>query len=82
MDKKTIGLRLKSLVLSEGITQKEFAKRVNFSDKYISDIIRGRTAPSLILLERIKSVFNVSMDWLLTGKGPPTKVLGESLLRD
>ncbi|MDO8137746.1 MAG: helix-turn-helix domain-containing protein [Candidatus Brocadiales bacterium] len=82
MDKKTIGLRLKSLVLSEGITQKEFAKRVNFSDKYISDIIRGRTAPSLILLERIKSVFNVSMDWLLTGKGPPTKGLGESLLRE
>ncbi|HHT9117973.1 MAG TPA: helix-turn-helix domain-containing protein [Candidatus Hypogeohydataceae bacterium YC38] len=75
-------MRLKSLVLSEGITQKEFAKRVNFSDKYISDIIRGRTAPSLILLERIKSVFNVSMDWLLTGKGPPTKGLGEPLLRE
>ncbi|HHT9120510.1 MAG TPA: helix-turn-helix domain-containing protein [Candidatus Hypogeohydataceae bacterium YC41] len=67
MDKQAIGNRLKAVILSQGITQKEFAERVGFSDKYLSDIVRGRTKPSLALLLRIQSVFNVSMQWLVSG---------------
>ncbi len=67
MDKQAIGNRLKTVIRSQHLTQKEFSRRVGFSDKYISDIVRGRTKPSIALLLRIKSVFNVSIEWLVSG---------------
>lgn len=70
MDKHSVGIRLKSFIISQALSQKDFAKKLDFSDTYISDVVRGRVGPSVILLERINSVFNVSMEWLLTGKGP------------
>jgi transcriptional regulator with XRE-family HTH domain len=76
MDKKAIGDRLKAVILSHGLTQKGFAAKVGFSDKYISDIVRGRTKPSLALLQRIRSVFNVSLEWLIAGIETPKAGLG------
>lgn len=82
MDKQAIGERLKIAILSQGITQKEFAERVGFSDKYISDIVRGRTKPSLALLSQIRSVFNVSTEWLITGAGGSPKMTLEGFVKE
>jgi transcriptional regulator with XRE-family HTH domain len=83
LNKKAIGGRLKSVVASHGITQKEFAERVGFSDKYISDVVQGRTKPSLALLLQIQSVFNVSMAWLVTGTdASPDRVYLESAVKE
>lgn len=82
LDKQAIGERLKIAILSQGITQKEFAERVGFSDKYISDIVRGRTKPSLALLSQIRSVFNVSTEWLITGAGDSSKMTLEGFVKE
>ena len=82
VDKQAIGERLKIVILSQGITQKEFAERIGFSDKYISDIIRGRTKPSLALLSQIRSVFNVSAEWLITGVGDSSKITPEGVVKE
>lgn len=82
MDKQAIGERLKIVILSQGITQKEFAERIGFSDKYISDIVRGRTKPSLALLSQVRSVFNVSTEWLITGVGDSSKITLESFVKE
>ncbi len=52
------------------MSQKDFAASLNFTPGYINDIIRGRTTPSIRVVERMTNVFNVSADWLLAGKGP------------
>lgn len=82
MDKQAIGERLKIAILSQDITQKEFAERIGFSDKYISDIVRGRTKPSLALLSQIRSVFDVSTEWLITGVGDSPKTTLEGFVKE
>lgn len=61
-----IGKKIEEIIKREGLTQKEFAGRLGFSNTYISDIVRGQTKPSLELLQKIKYVFNVSIDWILS----------------
>ncbi|MFN3467359.1 MAG: helix-turn-helix domain-containing protein [Candidatus Brocadiales bacterium] len=82
MNKQAVGERLKGVILSQGITQKKFAEMVGFSDKYISDIVKGRTKPSLALLLQIQSVFNVSTEWLIAGAGVPPKKVLEDVIKE
>ena len=53
-----------------GLTQIEFAERLGVPQKKISDVERGRTAPNPEFLLAVRNAMGVTIDWLLTGKGP------------
>jgi len=65
---KTINDRIKEL-RKEGETQIEFAERMGTTQASISRYLNGRQ-PDRETLIKIASRSNVSLDWLLTGKGP------------
>jgi len=74
--KKTLKLeiadRLRGFLEERGLPQAEFARTVGFTPGYINDIIRGRTKPSINLLRKLKDIYEVSIEWVLTGKPSPT----------
>ena len=58
-------LDCKTLVLTErkkcGLSQAGLAKSVGVTQQHINDIEHGRTTPSLDLLERLCSVFDLEL---------------------
>jgi transcriptional regulator with XRE-family HTH domain len=65
-----ISKRIAEVIREKSLSQKDFAASLNFTPGYINDILRGRTTPSIRVVERMTRVFNVSANWLLAGKGP------------
>jgi transcriptional regulator with XRE-family HTH domain len=55
----SIGERVKSLRIDQGLTLAELGARVNLSTSYLSQIERDRTQPSLTTLVNIAKVLNV-----------------------
>ena len=65
-----ISKNIKEIRKDWGLTQKEFAEKIFIKQGYLSSIERGKKRPSESILLAIQKVFNVSEEWLLTGKGP------------
>ncbi len=65
-----ISKRIEEVIKEKSLSQKDFAASLHFTPGYINDILRGRTTPSIRVVERMTRVFNVSANWLLAGKGP------------
>lgn len=65
----TFELRLAHLLLVRGLTQGEFAKGLEASPTFISNMIRGTKKPGTEFLVRIATQYQVSLDWLLLGRG-------------
>lgn len=61
-----IGFTNRTIILreKEGLTQSEFAEKINVSAVLISDIERKKKKLSLQNAVEINKVFNVSLDWL------------------
>lgn len=59
---------LRNLRLEEGLTQKELGEKIKLSNSTISMYERGEREPELEVLEIIADFFNVSIDFLHTGK--------------
>ena len=57
--------RLKSLRLSRGITQDQFALELNLGRSVVSMYETGNRKPSFEVLEKIADYYNVPMDYLL-----------------
>ncbi|UCH95116.1 MAG: helix-turn-helix transcriptional regulator [Candidatus Aminicenantes bacterium] len=68
MDKKT-GQRIKTLRIENGLTQEGLGEKLGLDRGTISKIERGENAPTAKTLVELKRIFNVSIDWILTGKG-------------
>lgn len=65
-----IALRIKELIENQGLSNKEFAKRLSINPSIISHILSGRNKVSLQVVEQIVKKFtNVSLDYLLLGSG-------------
>lgn len=55
------------------MTQQEFAETIKVAPATLSSIFTGRTAPSLKIVDAIKTRFpDISTDWLLFGRGAMT----------
>lgn len=58
-------LRLESLRKELGLTQNEFAKKINMTQQRISAYEKGKREPDLQTLQQFADFFNVSTDYLL-----------------
>ena len=67
-DLKGLGRRLRELGGFD-LTQQEMAKELGISQSQLSKYERGVAAPPADVLFLVKSRFQVSIDWLLTGEG-------------
>lgn len=64
-----IGERLKKIRSILNLQQKEFSEKVGISQGFLSELESNKKAPSYTLLIAISHVFNVNLNWLLTGEG-------------
>lgn len=65
-----IAERVRELIADTGLTNAEFAEKIDVNPSIISHILKGRNRPSLQVVTAIKSKFtNVNTDYLLTGAG-------------
>ncbi len=51
------------------INQTEFARRLDVSPGFVSDVVRGNKKPGAEFLFGVRKTFGISIDWLLTGEG-------------
>jgi len=65
----TINERIKEIRLALNKSQREFAKSVNISNGYLSEIEAGRKEVKDRLVHLIANVFSVNTHWLLSGEG-------------
>ncbi len=62
--------RLQQILDAENITQSQLADRLGVARAGVSHILSGRNRPGFDFLEAMAIHFpDISMDWLLTGKG-------------
>ncbi len=62
--------RLNELIEKKGLTATKFANMIEVNPSAISHLLKGRNKPGYDVLVNIAKVFpDISMDWLLTGKG-------------
>ena len=69
IDTSGFSARLAQIIQQSGLNQSEFAKRLEMSAAFVSDAVRGLKKPGAEFLYGVKTMFGVSIDWLLTGKG-------------
>ena len=61
--------RIEKIITESGIRKVDFARRLNLSQPYISELCSGKTAPSDRTIGDICREFNVREQWLRTGEG-------------
>ncbi len=61
-----IGLRIRTLLETNGMSQTELAQQLGVSKQVINKIIQGKKAINVEELTKIASVLNVSLDNLMT----------------
>lgn len=67
MDQNTIGLNIVRLRKAKGLSQKELAEKLNYSDKVISKWERGESLPDIIAIEAMSKFFGISIDEFVRG---------------
>lgn len=63
-----IGENIKKMRLEQGDSQSQFAKKLEISRTYLSDLENNRKSPSIETVSKIASKLNVSTMYLLYGK--------------
>jgi transcriptional regulator with XRE-family HTH domain len=64
------GKRLKLYILERNLSQEELASLSGVSQQTISNIIKGKNAPSGEVLAKIAKEYpDLNLNWLMTGKG-------------
>ncbi len=61
--------RLKEVRKKIGLNQTDFAKSINLTQSNYSRYESGVHEPPISLLENMRNCYNISTDWLITGKG-------------
>lgn len=64
----SLGERVRQLRLQHNLSQQEFAKSLEISQSFLSDIERDRKIPGGDTLLSLKRSFGISTDWLLAGE--------------
>ena len=80
--KLIIAKNIADLRKKNGLTQAEFAEKLNYSDKAISKWERGESVPDIATLKIIAEMFGVTIDYLLEEDHTKADALIETLKRD
>ena len=80
--KLIIAKNIAELRKNNGLTQAEFAEKLNYSDKAISKWERGESVPDIATMKIIADMFGVSVDYLLEEDHTKSDALIETLKRD
>ena len=72
---ETIGDRIKSKRKEAGMTQLELANKLNVTDRAVSKWEQNEGNPDISILPRIADLFNVTLDYLMTGVEPKKEVI-------
>lgn len=64
-----VGRRIVSLRKTKGWTQENLAETAGVHRSYLAEVELGTKQPSIDMLVAISSCTNVTIDWLLLGKG-------------
>ncbi|MDR2483893.1 MAG: helix-turn-helix domain-containing protein [Treponema sp.] len=62
--------RIRNIIKESGLNQKEFAKKINVTDSYISKLLRGYSGMSNTTAFLIEELYGYSKDWILHGLEP------------
>jgi len=63
------GERLKQVRLTSGLTQKQFAERIQSSQSTVVRLEAGTRMAEAFLVKLIAEQFGCNVEWLVTGKG-------------
>lgn len=66
---KTVADRLTYLIDNLQIKKKDFAEAIGVSTGNVSDWCSGRSKPSYNALKKIEAAYNISLEWLIEGRG-------------
>ena len=69
----TLNERIKKIRNDKGLTQEEFAKKLEIKRNTVATYEMGRSVPSGAVLSLISTKFSVNMEWLTDGIGEPYK---------
>lgn len=69
MDEETIGARIQKILEERKMKKVEFARKLNIDSSYVTQLIKGRSKPSVRLIEDICEKFGISARWLCSGEG-------------
>lgn len=69
-DLNRFGRRLRQMIHTRGMRQKDLARAIRVRDATISEWVSGRVFPQARQLIAISRTLDVSIDWLLTGREP------------
>ena len=72
-----IGTRMRHIRMVKNLRQKEVADEVAVSLSHYSKVEVGINRPSVSMLERFCTAFEVNPEWLATGEGKPFSSVGE-----
>lgn len=61
----SLGERLKAAIKTQGISQKEFARKINITEATLSRYINGLRIPDAKTIKAICETLNITSDWLL-----------------
>ena len=68
--KNTLPKRLERLFAELGVNQLDFSRKIDFTQSYVSQILNGyKNNPSPRFYDAICREFNISPEWLRTGRG-------------
>ena len=67
--RQEIGKRLRLIREEKGITQAELGEKLGIQFQHVSKYERGETVPTWENLIKLNELYNVNINWLLTGKG-------------
>ncbi|MBF0534862.1 MAG: helix-turn-helix transcriptional regulator [Nitrospirae bacterium] len=69
IENTSIGSRIKKIRTGENLTQRLFAKELETSAGYISELESGKKLPGTDIMLSLMRRFNININWLLSGLG-------------
>lgn len=73
--KQIVAFNISKLRKQKKLTQLEFAKALNYSDKAISKWERAESIPDVIILKQIADLFGVTVDYIISEHSENEKIL-------
>ena len=71
--RQNISVNISAMRNAAGLTQAQFAEKLNYTDKAISKWERGESVPDIAVLWKIADMFGVTVDWLISDHGESAK---------